>query len=67
LLLKHYPTEYVFLDIPGYVWAVITVLFLVIVRYSEALYRLDLDIIYGRQFKKLDELIADMRALKAQQ
>jgi hypothetical protein len=65
LLLKYYPTEYVFLDIPGYIWAVITLLFLVIVRYSEALYRLDLDIIYGRQFKKLDELIADMRALKS--
>lgn len=67
LLLKQYPTEYVLLDIPGYVWAVITVLFLLVVRYSEALYRLDLDIIYGRQFKKLDELIVDMRALKAQQ
>ncbi|TMN87376.1 hypothetical protein CWB72_15735 [Pseudoalteromonas phenolica] len=65
VLLKYYPTEYVFLAIPGYIWVVITLLFLLIVRYSEALYRLDLDIIYGRQFKKLDELITDMRALKS--
>ena len=67
VLLKYYPTENVFLAIPGYIWVVITLLFLLIVRYSEALYRLDLDIIYGRQFKKLDELITDMRALKTQQ
>ncbi|MEI4551089.1 hypothetical protein [Pseudoalteromonas spongiae] len=63
-LLKTYPTDYVFLDIPGYVWALITVLLLVVIKYSAALYRLDLNMIYGRQFKKLEELIKDMRALK---
>ncbi|WP_394225432.1 hypothetical protein [Pseudoalteromonas spongiae] len=63
-LLKAYPTDYVFLDIPGYVWALITVLLLVVIKYSAALYRLDLNMIYGRQFKKLEELIKDMRALK---
>ena len=58
--------DYVFLGIPGYVWALITVLLLVVIKYSAALYRLDLNMIYGRQFKKLEELIKDMRALKSE-
>ncbi|BBN82203.1 hypothetical protein PA25_21880 [Pseudoalteromonas sp. A25] len=65
LLLTKYPTDYVFLDIPGYIWVIITAFLLVVIKYSEALYRFDLYIIYGRQFKKLEELLADMRALKA--
>jgi hypothetical protein len=32
---------------------------------AKPLYRLDMNLVYGRQFKKLDEIIADMEELRA--
>ncbi|WMN60738.1 hypothetical protein NI389_05380 [Pseudoalteromonas xiamenensis] len=64
LCLTQLPTDYVLFDVPYYLWLVILLVFVVVVRYSEAIYRFDLNVVYGRQFKKLEEIIADMRELK---
>ncbi|MDO6426125.1 hypothetical protein Q4489_03830 [Thalassotalea sp. 1_MG-2023] len=63
-ILKLFPTDIVLLGVPYYLIVILTILFLVIIKYSDALYRLDLNIVYGHQFKKLDELLADMKTLR---
>jgi len=64
LLVEAYPTDIVILGQPYYILAALALLTLIIARYADALYRFDLNMIYGRQFKKLDELIADMEELR---
>ena len=49
---------------PYYILVALALLTLIVARYAESLYRLDLNIVYGRQFKKLDELIIDMEELR---
>lgn len=65
LFTEKFPTDILILGYPYYLIALITVLALIVVRYAEALYRLDLNIVYGRQFKKLEELITDMKTLRS--
>ncbi len=64
LILKLFPTEIVLLGVPYYLIVILTLLLLLIIKYSDAFYRFDLNIVYGNQFKKLDELLADMKTLK---
>jgi hypothetical protein len=64
LLLITFPTDIIILGQPYYISATLALLTLLAARYSDAIYRLDLNIVYGRQFKKLAELIADMKELK---
>lgn len=64
VLLEKFPTEFVLLGLPYYLIIVVLVVTLIIAKFAVALYRLDLNIIYGRQFKKLEELIKDMEALR---
>jgi hypothetical protein len=64
MLVEVFPTDLVLLGQPYYLLAAITVLTLIIMRYSTALYRWDINIVYGRQFNKLEELIADMEELR---
>jgi hypothetical protein len=64
LLIEKIPTDFIIWGLPYYLIAAVTVITLIVARYSEALYRLDLNIVYGRQFKKLEELITDMKELK---
>jgi len=64
MLVEVFPTDLVLLGQPYYLLATITVLTLIIMRYSTALYRWDINIVYGRQFNKLEELIADMEELR---
>lgn len=64
LLVEEFPTDIILLGQPYYIMVALTVLTLVSMRYSKALYRWDLNIVYGRQFRKLDELIADMQELR---
>jgi len=64
LLVAALPTEVMILGLPYYIFLALALLTLVAVRYADALYRLDLNIVYGRQFKKLDELIRDMEELR---
>jgi len=64
LLLEKLPTDIFILGLPYYIVLVTVALTIIVALSSQALYRLDLNIIYGRQFKKLEELIADMKALR---
>ena len=64
LLLLKLPTSWVILGQPYYLIIAIVVVTLLMIKYADALYRLDLNIVYGRQFKKLKELIADMEELR---
>ncbi|MEW6991854.1 hypothetical protein AADZ91_14355 [Colwelliaceae bacterium 6441] len=64
LLTEALPTDIFILGQPYYLIILIALITLIVARYSEALYRMDLNIIYGRQFKKLEELITDMKELR---
>ena len=64
LLVEKLPTDIIILGLPYYLIVAIAIVTLIFARYAEALYHLDLNIVYGRQFKKLDELIADMEELR---
>ncbi len=64
MLVEVFPTDIILLGQPYYLLAAITILTLIIARYSTALYHWDINIVYGRQFNKLEELIADMEELR---
>lgn len=64
MLVEKLPTDIVLLGLPYYLIVAITIVTLIFSRYAEAIYHWDLSIVYGRQFKKLDELIADMEELR---
>lgn len=64
LLVEIFPTDTVILGQPYYLIVALITVILIVARYAEALYRLDLNIVYGRQFKKLAELITDMEELR---
>jgi hypothetical protein len=64
LLVEKVPTDIIFLGLPYYLIVAIAIATLFFARYAEAIYHWDLNIVYGRQFKKLDELIADMEELR---
>ena len=63
-LLEKFPTEVFVLGQPYYIAATVALLTLMVAICSPALYRLDLNLVYGRQFKKLEELISDMEELR---
>lgn len=64
LLLEWLPTEILFLGLPFYLVLTLLILTAVMARYAEAIYQWDLNLIYGRQFTKLNELIDDMEELR---
>ncbi len=64
LLVKIFPTDIIIFGQPYYLIIVLVIVTLIMVKYAETLYRWDLNIVYGRQFKKLEELITDMKALR---
>jgi hypothetical protein len=64
LLVEVFPTGMIILGQPYYILVLLVIGVLIFVRYAEAIYQWDLNLVYGRQFKKLDELIADMEELR---
>jgi hypothetical protein len=64
LLLEWLPTEILFLGLPFYLVLTLLILTAVMARYAEAIYQWDLNLVYGRQFTKLNELIDDMEELR---
>ena len=64
LMLEKFPTDILILGLPYYLAGIISLAFLIITYYADALYRLDLNIVYGRQFKKMEELLSDMKTLR---
>lgn len=64
LLVDVLPTDIIILGQPYYLVVAVVIVTLIFARSAEAIYRWDLNIVYGRQFKKLAELIADMEELR---
>jgi hypothetical protein len=64
LLVEVFPTGVIILGQPYYILVALGLGTLIFARFSEAIYHWDLNLVYGRQFKKLDELIADMEELR---
>lgn len=65
LMLEWLPTEILFFGLPFYLIAVLFILTAILARYAEAIYQWELNLVYGRQFSKLEELISDMEELRA--
>ena len=65
LLRGRFPTDLIIFGQPYYILLAIVLVTLLIARLSKAIYQLDLNLVYGRQFLKLKELIADMEELRA--
>jgi len=63
-LLEAFPTDIIILGQPYYFLIGLITVTLIVARFAEAIYRFDLNIVYGHQFKKLEELIADMEELR---
>lgn len=66
VLMEKLPTDLLIFGQPYYLILGISLITAIIAYFSEALYRLDLNIVYGRQFKKMEELLSDMHALRNQ-
>ncbi len=61
---KTYPDHIYIGDIPLYALIIVGVLTLIILYFSDKIYRWDVRVVYGRAFKKLKETIAEMEKLK---
>lgn len=64
LIVEKVPTELYILGQPYYILIGLGLITMLGFKYSDAIYKWDLNIVYGRQFKKLNELIADMEELR---
>ena len=63
-IVERVPTEYILFGVPYYFWLPIVLITLLLVKYADAIYKFDLNLVYGKQFKRLEELIADMEELR---
>ncbi|KAA3609772.1 MAG: hypothetical protein D8M58_09000 [Calditrichaeota bacterium] len=64
LIIREFPDVFLLFGIPVYLIVGAVVLAGLSSLFAGPLYRWDLNIIYGRVFKKLDEIIADMEELR---
>ena len=64
-LLAKFPDTYMIGDIPGILLLAALVFAGLTGIFAGTIYRLDMNIIYGNVFAKLDEIIADMEELRA--
>ena len=64
MLVEALPTDVMLLGLPYYVIITVALLTLVFAKFADTLYRWDLNLVYGRQFKKLQELISDIKELR---
>jgi hypothetical protein len=62
---KDFPETFLILGIPHYFIYGVIVIAALVSLFAPAIYRLDMNIVYGRAFKKLDEIITDMEELRA--
>ena len=63
-LLNSYPEMYLVQGVPLIGIIAVLVIVIILTLLGGIIYRWDLNIVYGRVFKKLDELMADMEELK---
>lgn len=65
-LTEAFPTSLMLLGQPYYLILALAAGAWIISKLADPLYRLDMNIVYGRQFKKLEELITDMKELRSE-
>ena len=63
-LQQRFPTDWLLLGQPYYIVVALGLIALIGYLSAGAIYRWDLNLIYARQFKKLEELIKDMETLR---
>jgi len=63
-LISHFPETPLLLSIPLYLLLAVVAFAGLLFYFSGPLYRLDFNSLYGRMFKKLEELISDMEELR---
>lgn len=64
LLLQWLPTNIIILGQPFYILLAVVLITFLMAKFAKTIYLWDLDLVYGRQFKKLRELINDMEELR---
>jgi len=64
-LLLSYPDLVLVFGIPLYIWLTGILITVLLAFFGGKIYRWDLNIVYGRVLRKLDEIIADMEELKS--
>lgn len=64
IIVERVSPEYILFGVPYYFWLPIVLITLLLVKYADAIYKFDLNLVYGKQFKRLEELIADMEELR---
>ena len=60
-----FPNMQVVLGMPIYGWIGIIVITIIVTIFSSKIYRWEMNVVYGRELKKLEELIADMDELRS--
>lgn len=63
-LLSKYPDLVLVFGVPLYLWLAGVLVIALLAFFGGKIYRWDLNIVYGRVLKKLDEIIADMEELR---
>ncbi len=64
---QKYPDHIYVGDIPLYALVIVGIIFLVMLYFSDKIYRWDVRVVYGRVFTKLKETIAEMEKLKQEE
>lgn len=62
---KHFPDLYTIGGIPVIWLSGVLLVAILMGFFSEKIYRWDVNLVYGRVFKKLEEIIADMEELRS--
>ncbi|AWV98748.1 hypothetical protein [Arcticibacterium luteifluviistationis] len=63
--LEHFPDLYLVFGVPLVAMVAIILIIGILAFFGGRIYKWDLNIIYGRVFKKLEELLADLESLRA--
>ena len=64
LILTNWPDSYILFGIPASILAGTLIIAALLIYLAGPIYRMDLDLVYGNTFRKLDELIAEMEELR---
>ena len=65
LIIKHFPNVLMWGGIPVIFIAAVLAIAAMMAVFGGRIYKWDVDLVYGRVFKKLDEIIADMEELRS--
>ncbi len=64
-LVERFPTEVLIFSLPYYLVIALGLLVIFVALISKLIYRLDMNIVYGRKMAKLSEILSDMESLRA--